>query len=231
MERQVYAVSEINQLIKTVMDSVPQLGNLCVRGEISNYKLYPSGHHYFTLKDADGALKCVMFRGQAGRLRFRPENGMKVLATGRITVFPRDGAYQLYCDALSPDGVGDLHAAFEHMHVDGDLRKGERIQHLSGHGECHRRHAQKGMGFVRRKRACKPHLAFFQNVGMFFEMINDAGVVIRIAATQPRGYGLAHLAKVIRSGHDFNHQTIRFDHAAKLGIIRRGEHIQQNVRS
>lgn len=115
MERQIYGVSEVNQLVKTVLDNVPQLGNLCVRGEISNYKLYPSGHHYFTLKDTEGAIKCVMFRGQAMRLRFRPENGMKVLATGRITVFPRDGAYQLYCDSLSPDGVGDLHVAFEQL--------------------------------------------------------------------------------------------------------------------
>ncbi len=115
MERQIYAVSEVNQFIKNVLDSVPYLSNLCVRGEISNYKLYPSGHHYFTLKDAEGAIRCVMFRGQAMRLRFRPENGMKVLATGRITVFPRDGAYQLYCDALSPDGVGDLHVAFEQL--------------------------------------------------------------------------------------------------------------------
>ena len=115
MERQVYAVSEINQLIKNILDSVPSLSNLCIRGEISNYKVYPSGHHYFTLKDSDGAIRCVMFRAQAGRLRFRVENGMKVLATGRITVFPRDGAYQLYCDALSPDGVGDLHVAFEQL--------------------------------------------------------------------------------------------------------------------
>ena len=115
MERQVYAVSEVNQLIKNILDSVPVLGNLCIRGEISNYKVYPSGHHYFTLKDPEGAIRCVMFRAQAGRLRFRPENGMKVLAAGRVTVFPRDGAYQLYCEALSPDGVGDLHVAFEQL--------------------------------------------------------------------------------------------------------------------
>lgn len=115
MERQIYGVSEVNQLVKAILDNVPQLGNLCVRGEISNYKLYPSGHHYFTLKDAEGAIKCVMFRGQAVRLRFRPENGMKVLATGRIAVFPRDGAYQLYCDSLAPDGVGDLQVAFEQL--------------------------------------------------------------------------------------------------------------------
>ena len=94
---------------------MPELSNIYVRGEVSNYKLYPSGHHYFTLKDAEGAVRCVMFRGQALRLRFRPENGMKVIAMGRVSVFPRDGVYQLYCDALSPDGVGDLHVAFEQL--------------------------------------------------------------------------------------------------------------------
>lgn len=91
------------------------MSGVYVRGEISNYKLYPSGHHYFTLKDAEGAIRCVMFKGQAVRLRFRPENGMKVIAMGRVSLYPRDGAYQLYCDALSPDGVGDLHTAFEQL--------------------------------------------------------------------------------------------------------------------
>ena len=113
MERRILAVSEVNELIKAVLDDVPLLGNLCVRGELSNYKQYPSGHCYFTLKDESSALRCVMFRGQASRLRFRPENGMKVLALGRVAVFPRDGTYQLYCQELSPDGVGDLHVAFE----------------------------------------------------------------------------------------------------------------------
>ena len=116
MERHVYGVGELNGLIKTVLDSIPQLGNVCVRGEISNYKYYPSsGHHYFSLKDNEGAIRCVMFKGQARYLRFRPENGMQVLAVGRVSVFPRDGAYQLYCDALSPEGVGDLHVAFEQL--------------------------------------------------------------------------------------------------------------------
>ena len=116
MERHVYGVSELNGLIKAVLDSIPQLGNVCVRGEISNYKYYPSsGHHYFSLKDNEGAIRCVMFKGQARYLRFRPENGMQVLAVGRVSVFPRDGAYQLYCDALSPEGVGDLHVAFEQL--------------------------------------------------------------------------------------------------------------------
>lgn len=70
---------------------MPPLQEVLLRGEISNYKLYPSGHHYFTLKDSQCSLKCVMFRGSAARLRFRPENGMQVIASGRISVYPRDG--------------------------------------------------------------------------------------------------------------------------------------------
>ena len=115
MERQILDVSQVNEYIKGLMDTDELLTGLCIRGELSNYKIYPSGHHYFTLKDANGALRCVMFRSSAGRLRFRPENGMKVLAMGRITVFPRDGAYQLYCTDLTPDGVGDLYIAFEQL--------------------------------------------------------------------------------------------------------------------
>ena len=72
----VYEVSELNQYIKNILESVPQLDNLLIRGELSNYKIYPSGHHYFTLKDAQGTLRCVMFKGSAMKLKFRPENGM-----------------------------------------------------------------------------------------------------------------------------------------------------------
>ena len=115
MEQPIFGVSEVNQLVKQMLDGEPMLQGICVRGEVSNYKMYPSGHHYFTLKDPGGALRCVMFRGQASRLRFRPENGMEVIAQGRIAVFPRDGAYQLYCDALTPVGAGDLAAAFEQL--------------------------------------------------------------------------------------------------------------------
>ena len=115
MEQKVISVTQINEYIRAQMDADPLLGNLAIRGEISNYKMYPSGHHYFTLKDEGGALRCVMFKGNAIRLRFRPENGMKVIAMGKISVFPRDGAYQLYCTALSLDGVGDLHVAFEQL--------------------------------------------------------------------------------------------------------------------
>ena len=115
MEHHIFGVAEVNQLVKCLLDNEPLLQKLYVRGELSNYKMYPSGHHYFTLKDPEGALRCVMFRGQASKLRFRPENGMKVIAAGRISVFPRDGAYQLYCDSLTPEGAGDLAVAFEQL--------------------------------------------------------------------------------------------------------------------
>ena len=115
MERHIFGVTEVNELVKLLIDHEPMLQNVYVRGELSNYKMYPSGHHYFTLKDAEGSLRCVMFRGQASRLRFRPENGMKVVASGRISVFPRDGAYQLYCNTLTPEGAGDLAVAFEQL--------------------------------------------------------------------------------------------------------------------
>ena len=111
----VYSVTQVNQYIKGLLDGDSALSGLFVRGEISNYKAYPSGHHYFSLKDGEGAIRCVMFRREAMSLRFRPENGKKVVAFGRVTVFPRDGQYQLYCSALSPDGMGDLHAAFEQL--------------------------------------------------------------------------------------------------------------------
>ena len=114
-ELPIYGVSQVNQYIKELLDGDEALSGLFVRGELSNYKRYPSGHHYFTLKDETGALRCVMFRREASRLRFLPENGMKVIAFGRVTVFPRDGQYQLYCQELTPDGVGDLHVAFEQL--------------------------------------------------------------------------------------------------------------------
>lgn len=111
----IYSVTQVNQYIKGLLDRDGALVGLFVRGELSNYKAYPSGHHYFSLKDAEGAIRCVMFRREAMGLRFRPENGMKVVAFGRVTVFPRDGQYQLYCSELTPDGVGDLHVAFEQL--------------------------------------------------------------------------------------------------------------------
>lgn len=115
MAQEVLSITQINEYIRSVIDRDGLLAGVAVRGEISNYKMYPSGHHYFTLKDENSALKCVMFKGNAVRLRFRPENGMKIIAMGRISVYPRDGAYQLYCTAMAVDGIGDLHAAFEQL--------------------------------------------------------------------------------------------------------------------
>lgn len=115
MSQQILSITQINEYIRTMMDGDRLLCGVAVRGEISNYKVYPSGHHYFTLKDDGAALKCVMFRGSAMKLRFRPDNGMQIIAMGKISVYPRDGAYQLYCTSLVLDGVGDLYAAFEQL--------------------------------------------------------------------------------------------------------------------
>ncbi|MDD5902524.1 MAG: exodeoxyribonuclease VII large subunit [Oscillospiraceae bacterium] len=115
MNENTLTVSELNNLIKTLIDCEPMLNKVCVRGELSNYKIYPSGHHYFTLKDSESSLRCVMFKSSASKLRFRPESGMGVTAFGRVSVFPRDGAYQLYCTDLIPEGTGDLQIAFEQL--------------------------------------------------------------------------------------------------------------------
>ena len=115
MAQQVLSISQLNDYIRGKLDADALLNGVAVRGEISNYKMYPSGHHYFTLKDENSQLKCVMFKGNAMRLRFRPDNGVKVIAMGKISVYPRDGVYQLYCTAMAMDGIGDLYAAFEQL--------------------------------------------------------------------------------------------------------------------
>lgn len=115
MAQQVLTITQVNEYIRSMMDGDRLLANVAIKGEISNYKVYPSGHHYFTLKDDGSTLKCVLFKGNATKLRFRPENGMQVIAMGRITVYPRDGAYQMYCTAMAMDGIGDLYALFEQL--------------------------------------------------------------------------------------------------------------------
>ena len=115
MAQKVLSISQLNEYIRGKLDTDALLNGIAVRGEISNYKVYPSGHHYFTLKDEASSLKCVMFKGNAMRLRFRPDNGVKVIAMGKISVYPRDGVYQLYCTAMAMDGIGDLYAAFEQL--------------------------------------------------------------------------------------------------------------------
>lgn len=117
MKYSICSVTQVNEHIRDLLEADTALGALFVRGEISNYKAYPSGHHYFSLKDEGGSLRCVMFRREAATLRFRPQNGMKVLAFGRVSAYPRDGQYQLYVSAMQTDGVGDLYAAFEELKV------------------------------------------------------------------------------------------------------------------
>ena len=115
MDEKIFSVSELNERIKDLVESDRQLARIWVRGELSNYKVYPSGHHYFSLKDADGALRCVMFKSAASKLRFKPQNGMRVLCCGRVSVYPRDGVYQMYAAELTPDGLGELYLAFQQL--------------------------------------------------------------------------------------------------------------------
>lgn len=111
----IYTVTQLNQQIKGMLESNPSFRNIFVQGEISNYKQHTSGHHYMTLKDADGAISAVLFRADAARLRFRLMNGMKVIARGRVSSFPKTGQVQLYLADLMPDGTGALHLAFEQI--------------------------------------------------------------------------------------------------------------------
>jgi len=111
----VFEVSEVTERIKLLIDKDKTLAGIHIRGEISNYKTYNSGHHYFTLKDASSQIKCVMFKGSAQKLRFKPLDGMKVIAFGRVEVYMRDGAYQFYVSELVPDGIGDLYAEYERL--------------------------------------------------------------------------------------------------------------------
>ena len=111
----IYTVSQLNNEIKDLLDAVPGYRGLMVQGEISNYKAHSSGHHYMTLKDKDAAINAVMFRSDAMRLKFRLQNGMKVIVKARVSSFPRTGAVQLYVSEIIPDGAGALNLAFEQL--------------------------------------------------------------------------------------------------------------------
>ncbi len=112
----VFTVSQINEYIKMVLDKVPLLGNVYVKGEISNFtNHYKTGHFYLTLKDENGLIRAVMFKSSASKLMFEPEDGMKVIAHGRIASYVRDGQYQLYIDSMEPDGIGALYIAYEQL--------------------------------------------------------------------------------------------------------------------
>ena len=108
-------VTELNRYIKDLVDINPPLGDIYIKGEISNFKAHSSGHFYFSLKDSDSVLKAVMFRMSASRLGYMPQNGMKVVAHGRISVYERGGEYQLYADSMEPDGVGAMYMALEQL--------------------------------------------------------------------------------------------------------------------
>ncbi len=111
----VYSVNELNAYVKSMLDGDDNLKHIFVTGEISNYKAHYSGHLYMTVKDESASVKAVMFAGNASRLRFSPENGMKVLIFGTVSLFPRDGSYQLYINDMQPDGLGALGVAFEQL--------------------------------------------------------------------------------------------------------------------
>lgn len=111
----VYSVSQLNNYVKGVLDKDENLAHIFVSGEISNFKAHYSGHYYLTVKDEAAAIKSVMFAGNASRLRFMPENGMKVIIFGTVSLFPRDGSYQLYINDMQPDGAGALNVAFEQL--------------------------------------------------------------------------------------------------------------------
>ncbi len=115
MSVQPVSVTQLTQYIKLLLDRDEILSQVCVRGELSNYKAHSSGHQYFTLKDEGAVISCVMFRGDAMKMRFRPESGMKVILYGRVSLFPKSGQYQIYVTAMQPDGVGALAVAFEQL--------------------------------------------------------------------------------------------------------------------
>lgn len=112
---EVYSVSEMTRYIKCLMESDGVLRSVFVRGELSNFKRHYSGHWYFTLKDAGAQMKCVMFRSRAQFVKFVPKDGMKIVVGGNITVFERDGQYQLYAERLLPEGTGELQLAYEQL--------------------------------------------------------------------------------------------------------------------
>jgi len=116
MSEQILTVTQVNEYIKSIFDGSSFLGDICIKGEISNFtNHYKTGHMYFTLKDEGGVLRAVMFRFNASGLKFLPENGMRVIAHGRISSYVKDGSYQIYVDSMEPDGIGALYIAFEQL--------------------------------------------------------------------------------------------------------------------
>lgn len=115
MEEKVFNVSQVNKYIKLIIDNDTFLNNINISGEITNFKAHYTGHFYFTLKDENSTIKCVMFKSNASDVNFKPEDGMKVVITGQVNVFERDGVYQIYCKTMRQEGLGDLYIAYEKL--------------------------------------------------------------------------------------------------------------------
>src|SRR3712207_3002284 len=109
------SVSDINNYIKKMMDNDFILNNSLIKGEISNFKIHSSGHIYFSLKDLNSKINCVMFKSYAANLKIIPQDGMKVIVKGRISTYVKGGNYQLYCESIQLDGLGELYIAFEQL--------------------------------------------------------------------------------------------------------------------
>ena len=114
-QKKIFSVSEVNRYVKMLFDSDELLASISIRGEITNFKSHYTGHYYFTLKDEASTIKCVMFKGYAQFVKFKPADGMKVVINGQVSAFERDGVYQIYCKSMSPEGLGDLYLAYEQL--------------------------------------------------------------------------------------------------------------------
>ena len=117
MEKQYLTVTALTRYIKTKIEYDPHLQSVWLKGEISNFKYHSRGHMYFTLKDENARIAAVMFAGHNRNIKFRPENGMKVLVKGKISVYEASGSYQIYIQDMQPDGIGNLHLAYEQLKV------------------------------------------------------------------------------------------------------------------
>ena len=114
-QKKIFSVSEVNRYVKMLFDSDELLASISIRGEITNFKAHYTGHYYFTLKDEASTIKCVMFKGYAQFVKFKPADGMKVVINGQVSAFERDGVYQIYVKAMEEDGVGDLYAKYQEL--------------------------------------------------------------------------------------------------------------------
>lgn len=115
METKIYSVTQLNKYIKMVFDKNTFLYNISIRGEITNFKAHYTGHLYFTLKDETSSIKCVMFKGYADSVKFKINDGMKVVIEGQVSVYESNGTYQIYCKKMMPEGLGELYLAYEQL--------------------------------------------------------------------------------------------------------------------